>query len=44
MAIIVDNLSVTRLSLVHGRPSSPDRAAWVVQAVNAPCRWREGRS
>ena len=38
MAIIVDNLSLTRLSQVHDRLLSPGRAAWLVQAVNIPCR------
>jgi alpha-ribazole phosphatase len=38
MAIVIDNLSLTRLSLVHDRLLSPGRAAWLVQAVNAPCR------
>jgi alpha-ribazole phosphatase len=39
MAIIIDNLSVTRLSLVHDRLLSPGRAAWLVQAINVPCGW-----
>jgi alpha-ribazole phosphatase len=39
MAIIIDNLSLTRLSQVHDRLLSPGRAAWLVQAVNIPCRW-----
>jgi alpha-ribazole phosphatase len=39
MAIIIDNLSVTRMSLVHDRLLSPGRAAWLVQAVNVPCGW-----
>jgi hypothetical protein len=39
MAIIIDNLSVTRLSLVHDRLLSPGRASWLVQAVNVPCGW-----
>jgi alpha-ribazole phosphatase len=40
MAIIIDNLSLTRLSLVHDRLLSPGRATWLVQGVNIPCRWR----
>lgn len=39
MAIVIDNLSLTRLSLVHDRMLSPGRATWLVQAVNVPCRW-----
>lgn len=39
MAIVVDNLSVTQLSFAHGRQLSPDRGAWLVQAINAPCKW-----
>ena len=39
MAIVIDNLSLTRLSQVHDRLLSPGRAAWLVQAVNVPCRW-----
>jgi hypothetical protein len=38
MAIVIDNLSVTRLSLVHDRLLSPGRDTWLVQAVNGPCR------
>ena len=38
MAIVIDNLSLTRLSLVHDRLLSPGRATWLVQAVNVPCR------
>jgi alpha-ribazole phosphatase len=38
MAIVIDNLSLTRLSQVHDRLLSPGRAAWLVQAVNIPCR------
>ena len=38
MAIVIDNLSLTRLSLVHDRLLSPGRATWLVQAVNIPCR------
>jgi alpha-ribazole phosphatase len=38
MAIVIDNLSVTRLSLVHDRLLAPSRATWLVQAVNVPCR------
>lgn len=37
MAIVIDNLSLTRLSLVHDRLLSPGRATWLVQAVNVPC-------
>ena len=36
MAIIIDNLSLTRLAQVHDRLLSPGRAAWLVQAVNVP--------
>src|SRR6266511_3143934 len=39
MAIVIDNLSLTRLSLVHDRLLSCGRATWLVQAINAPCRW-----
>jgi alpha-ribazole phosphatase len=39
MAIVIDNLSLTRLSLVHDRLLSPGRAAWLVQGVNIPCPW-----
>ncbi len=42
MAIVIDNLSLTRLSLVHDRLLSPGRATWLVQAVNVPCRWPAG--
>jgi alpha-ribazole phosphatase len=38
MAIVVDNLSLTQLSLMHDRLLSPGRGAWLVHAVNAPCR------
>ena len=38
MAIVIDNLSLTRLSQVHDRMLTPGRAAWLVQAVNVPCR------
>jgi alpha-ribazole phosphatase len=38
MAIVIDNLSLTRLSLVYDRLLSLGRGAWLVQAVNAPCR------
>jgi alpha-ribazole phosphatase len=38
MAIVIDNLSLTRLSQVHDRLLSPGRATWLVQAVNIPCR------
>jgi alpha-ribazole phosphatase len=38
MAIVIDNLSLTRLSQVHDRLLSPGRAAWLVQVVNVPCR------
>jgi alpha-ribazole phosphatase len=37
MAIVIDNLSMTRLSLVHDRLLSPGCAAWLVQGVNLPC-------
>ncbi len=38
MAIVIDNLSLTRLSQVHDRMLSPGRATWLVQGVNIPCR------
>ncbi len=44
MAIVIDNLSLTRLSLVHDRLLSPGRATWLVQAVNVPCRRLSTRS
>jgi alpha-ribazole phosphatase len=42
MAIVIDNLSLTRLSLVHDRLLSPGRAAWLVQSINIPCPWVAG--
>jgi hypothetical protein len=43
MAIIIDNLSVTRLSLVHDRLLFPCRATWLVQAVKARAAGRTAR-
>lgn len=39
MALVVDNLSVTRLSYVEDRLLRGAGAVWLVQGVNCPCRW-----
>jgi alpha-ribazole phosphatase len=39
MAIVVENLSLTRLSRVSEGFLGAKRAAWLVQTINAPCRW-----
>ncbi len=39
MAIVVDNLSITRLSYVEDKLLRGAGAAWLVQGVNCPCRW-----
>jgi hypothetical protein len=40
MAIVIDNLSLTRLThLPDGALASGIGGAWRVEAVNAPCRW-----
>lgn len=39
MAIVVDNLSVTRLSRVENGLLGGRGGVWRVETVNAPCRW-----
>ena len=43
LALVVDNLSITRLSYVEDRLLRGMGAAWRVQGINCPCRWiRQG--
>jgi alpha-ribazole phosphatase len=39
LALVVDHLSITRLSYVETRLSRGMGAAWRVQGINCPCRW-----
>jgi alpha-ribazole phosphatase len=39
LALVVDNLSVTRLSYVEDKLLRGAGAVWLVQGVNCPCRW-----
>jgi alpha-ribazole phosphatase len=43
LALVVDNLSITRLSYVENKLLRGAGAAWRVQGINCPCRWiRQG--
>lgn len=42
MAVVIDTLSVTRLSYVHDGMLRGRDGAWVVEGVNLPCRWPGG--
>ena len=39
LAVVVDNLSVTRLSYVEDKLLRGAGAVWLVQGVTCPCRW-----
>ena len=39
MAVVVDNLSVTRLDHLADQPQPVTGGAWRVRCVNVPCRW-----
>lgn len=43
LALVVDNLSVTRLSYVADTLRRGAGAVWLVQGVNCPCRWMPPR-
>lgn len=39
MAVVVDNLSITRMSYVADRLLRGSGGVWSVQGINCPCRW-----
>lgn len=39
MAIVIDNLSITRLTLVPDGLLRNKGGHWRVEAINVPCRW-----
>lgn len=39
MAVVIDNLSVTRLDHLAGQARPVTGGAWRVRCVNVPCRW-----
>lgn len=39
MAVVIDNLSVTRLDHLADQPRPVTGGAWRVRCVNVPCRW-----
>ncbi|MCW5698472.1 MAG: histidine phosphatase family protein [Rhodospirillales bacterium] len=39
MAVVVDNLSITRLNHVQDGLLRGKGGVWMVQGINAPCRW-----
>jgi hypothetical protein len=39
MAVVIDNLSVTRINFVEDGLLRSHEGVWQVQGVNMPCRW-----